>query len=103
MNEPKLPELILNKFKTVMKEVLTQGEALLDSPEKYRSFKSYIMYSTYHNFRSLCAEFAGLNLLEKNHCSCQIETKRDHQDKTCVCLGTEFIENEKFIDFRKDL
>lgn len=102
MNEKKLNELILNKFKTVMKEALTQGEALLDNSDKYKSFKSYIMYSTYYNFRSLCAEFVDLKLLEKNHCPCQIETKKENQNKDCSCAGTEFVESKKFINFRKD-
>lgn len=93
-------EVLLSKFKSLMKECLNHAEEFLDE-KKYKLFKSYIMYSAYHNFRSTAQELVSLNILSKNTCDCRIETKKDRQDKNCVCRGTEFVETKDFIKFSK--
>lgn len=95
-------EVLLSKFKSFMKECLNHAEGVLDD-KKYKLFKSYIMYSAYHNFRSAAQELVNFNILVKHVCSCKIETKKDRQDRNCICRGTEFVETDAFIKFSKKI
>ncbi len=94
--KPILSEILLSRFKSLMKECLNHAEEVLDE-KKYKLFKSYVMYSTYHNFREAANDLVNRSILEKGSCSCKIETKNEHQNKDCKCRGTEFTETDKFI------
>ena len=91
----KLPVILLFRFKAMMKESLTNGEKMISQERDYKLFKSYVMYSTYYNFRCMADELVRMGLLVKSTCDCKLEKKREEQVKDCPCGNTEYLETEE--------
>ena len=92
---------VLFKMKSLMKEVLNHGKEFLEDT-RYKLFKSYIMYSTYYNYRTLADKLVEIGVLEKNNCSCRLEKRKEEQSKTCRCENTEYVESELFKQFKQE-